>query len=45
MKETVQADVHKDALVESVTATMAWHKNTSDERPEETTCGVNGVVD
>ena len=45
MKEIVQAYVHKDALVESVTATMAWHKNSSDKRQEETTCGVNGVVD
>ena len=45
MTETVQADVPKDALVESVTATMAWHKDTSDKRQEETTCRVNGVVD
>lgn len=45
MKETVRADVHKDAPVESIMATMAWHKDTSDKRQEETTCGVNGVVD
>jgi len=45
MAETVYADVHKDAPVESVTATIVRHKDMSDERQEETTCRVNGVVD
>ena len=32
-------------LIESVTATLGRHKETSDERQEETTCLVDGVVD
>ena len=45
MTETVQGEVHKVALVESVTATIARYKDTSDKRQEATTCRVNGVVD
>ena len=45
MAETVQADVHKDELVESVTATIARHTETSDACQEETKFRENGVVD
>ena len=43
MTETVQMDVHKEALVESVTATIVLLKDTSDKRQEGTRCCVNGV--
>lgn len=45
MAETVQADVHKDELVKSVTATIARHTETSDACQEETKFRENGVVD
>ena len=43
MTETVQMDVPKEALVESVTATIVLLKDTSDKRQEGTICCVNGV--